>query len=110
MASISINAPGATGFIYNNANLGTARVCVSAETPDFDTETLRAWADEGFDVVYAPYNNGGKEYEARLKSVKDGLGVGDNYAVIGEYPTLYYSPICHLSGIGVELTVGVCGV
>ncbi|GJP93527.1 hypothetical protein CBS147343_9632 [Aspergillus niger] len=82
MASISINAPGATGFIYNNANLGTARVCISAETPDFDTETLRAWADEGFDVVYAPYNNGGKEYEARLKSVKEGLGVGDNYAVI----------------------------
>jgi hypothetical protein len=85
MASISINAPGATGFIYNNANLGTARVCISAETPDFDTETLRAWADEGFDVVYAPYNNGGKEYEARLKSVKEGLGVGDNYAVIGKY-------------------------
>ncbi|OOF91351.1 hypothetical protein ASPCADRAFT_155023 [Aspergillus carbonarius ITEM 5010] len=82
MASISISAPGAGGFIYNNANLGTSRLCISAETPDFDTQTLRAWSDEGFDVVYAPFNNGGKEYEARLKSVKDGLGVGDNYAIV----------------------------
>ncbi|PYH99732.1 dienelactone hydrolase [Aspergillus ellipticus CBS 707.79] len=83
MASISINAPGATGgFLYNNANMGTSRVCITAETADFDTETIRAWADEGFDVVYAPFNNGGKEYEARLRSVKEGLGVGDNYAII----------------------------
>ncbi|PYH47175.1 dienelactone hydrolase [Aspergillus saccharolyticus JOP 1030-1] len=82
MASISINAPGASGFIYNNANLGTSRVCVTAETPEFDNQTLRAWSDEGFDVVYVPFNNGGKDYAARLRTVKDGLGVGDNYAII----------------------------
>ncbi|RAH82848.1 hypothetical protein BO86DRAFT_408988 [Aspergillus japonicus CBS 114.51] len=82
MASISINAPGASGFIYNNANLGTARVCITAETEEFDTQTIRAWADEGFDVVYVPFNNGGKDYAARLRTVKDGLGVGDNYAII----------------------------
>ncbi|RAL13715.1 dienelactone hydrolase [Aspergillus homomorphus CBS 101889] len=82
MASISIHAPGASGFIYNNANLGTSRVCITAETPDFDNQTLRAWSDEGFDVVYVPFNNGGKEYAARLRTVKDGLGVGDNYAII----------------------------
>lgn len=85
MASISINAPGASGFIYNNANLGTARVCITAETEEFDTQTIRAWADEGFDVVYVPFNNGGKDYAARLRTVKDGLGVGDNYAIIGKH-------------------------
>ncbi|PWY75526.1 dienelactone hydrolase [Aspergillus heteromorphus CBS 117.55] len=82
MASISISAPGASGFLYNNHNLGTARLCITAETADFDNETIRGWADEGFDVVYVPYNNGGKEYEGRLRSVKDGLGVGDNYGII----------------------------
>ncbi|KAE8377364.1 hypothetical protein BDV26DRAFT_263688 [Aspergillus bertholletiae] len=81
MATISINAPGATGFLYNNAS-GKARLCISAETPDFDTETLRNWRDEGFDVLYVPYDGDGREYVARLKSVKEGLGVGENYAVL----------------------------
>ncbi|KAE8355062.1 hypothetical protein BDV28DRAFT_155662 [Aspergillus coremiiformis] len=81
MATISINVPGATGFLYNNAS-GRARLCISAETSEFDTEILRTWRDEGFDVIYLPYDRGGKEYIARLKSVKDGLGVGENYAVM----------------------------
>ncbi|KAE8323219.1 hypothetical protein BDV39DRAFT_182677 [Aspergillus sergii] len=81
MATISINAPGATGFLYNNAS-GKARLCISAETPDFDTETLRNWRDEGFDVIYVPYDGDQREYVARLKSVKEGLGVGENYAVL----------------------------
>lgn len=84
MATISINAPGATGFLYNNAS-GKARLCISAETPDFDTETLRNWRDEGFDVIYVPYDGDQREYVARLKSVKEGLGVGENYAVLGEF-------------------------
>jgi hypothetical protein len=83
MALISINAPGATGFLYNNAT-GKARLCISAETDEFDTEILKNWRDEGFDVIYVPYDGGGKEYVAKLKSVKEGLGVGENYAVIGK--------------------------
>ncbi|KAE8152186.1 hypothetical protein BDV25DRAFT_75028 [Aspergillus avenaceus] len=81
MATISISAPGASGFLYNNAS-GKARLCVSAETPEFDTEILRNWRDEGFDVIYVQYDGNGREYIARLKSVKEGLGVGENYAVL----------------------------
>ncbi|QQK41806.1 Dienelactone hydrolase [Penicillium digitatum] len=66
MANISISAPGLN----------------SAETEDFDMETIRNWQEEGFDVLYLPYNGGGKDYARRLQSVKDGLGVGENYAVI----------------------------
>lgn len=85
MASISINAPG-TGLISNNFssdNSGPARICITAETEDFDTETLRDWQNEGFDVVYVAYEDGGKEYISRLNGVKEGLGVGEQYSVIG---------------------------
>lgn len=83
MATVSISAPGlSNGFLYNNG-ANKARVCITAETSDFDSETISNWQDEGFDVIYLPLNGGGKDYEARLKGVKEGLGVGENYAVIG---------------------------
>ncbi|KAJ5110589.1 hypothetical protein N7532_001124 [Penicillium argentinense] len=82
MATISISAPGLSqGLLYNNGN-NNARVCITSETNEFDQQTIQEWQDEGFDVVYHPLNNGGKDYESRLKSVKEGLGVGENYAVI----------------------------
>lgn len=81
MAAISINTGGASGFLYNSGS-GTARLCITAEAEDFDEEILRSWQDEGFDVVYVPYEVGEKEYVARLRSVREGLGVGENYAVI----------------------------
>ncbi|KAJ6153472.1 hypothetical protein N7497_007791 [Penicillium chrysogenum] len=83
MANISISAPGLSsgGFLYNNGN-NNARLCVTAETEDFDMEIIKNWQEEGFDVVYLPYNGGGKDYARRLQSVKDGLGVGENYAVV----------------------------
>lgn len=84
MANISISAPGLSsgGFLYNNGN-NNARLCVTAETEDFDMEIIKNWQEEGFDVLYLPYNGGGKDYARRLQSVKDGLGVGENYAVVG---------------------------
>ncbi|EPS26444.1 hypothetical protein PDE_01381 [Penicillium oxalicum 114-2] len=82
MATVSINAPGlGGGFLYNNGN-NNARVCITAETGEFDMDTIKAWQDEGFDIVYVPLDGGGKEYESKLRSVKEGLGVGENYAVI----------------------------
>ncbi|KAF7715440.1 Uncharacterized protein PECH_007138 [Penicillium ucsense] len=82
MATVSINAPGiGGGFLYNNGN-NNARVCITSETGEFDVETIKAWQDEGFDIVYIPLDGGGREYESRLRSVKEGLGVGENYAVI----------------------------
>lgn len=89
MASVTINAPGASGFLYNSGSR-TARVCITAETEDFDKETLRSWQDEGFDVIYIPYDVGDKEYSGRLKTVKEGLGVGENYAVIGKSTSPFY--------------------
>jgi hypothetical protein len=82
MANVSINIPGASGFLYSGG-FGAARLCITAETEEFDTETLHSWRDEGFDVVYVPANCNEKEYISRLRSVKEGLGVGDNYAVLG---------------------------
>lgn len=92
MASVSINAPGSSGFRYSNAS-GRMRLCISAETPDFDTEILRNWRDEGFDVVYLPYNEGGNEYQKTLRSVKESLGVGENYAIIGKLTTYRFNSI-----------------
>lgn len=83
MATVSISAPGlSSGLLYNNGN-NNARVCITSETSEFDNQTIQDWQDEGFDVIYVPLNGGGKEYESQLKTVKEGLGVGENYAVIG---------------------------
>ncbi|KAJ5241764.1 uncharacterized protein N7469_000091 [Penicillium citrinum] len=96
MATVSISAPGlSSGLLYNNGN-NNARICITSETGEFDNQTIQDWQDEGFDVVYLPLNGGGKQYESQLKSVKEGLGVGENYAVIayGEaasYCLEYYS-------------------
>jgi hypothetical protein len=85
MALLSINAPGlSNGLLYNNGD-NNARVCITSETDEFDMETIKDWQDEGFDVVYLPLNGGGKDYESRLMGVKEGCGVGENYAVIGMY-------------------------
>ncbi|KAI9372762.1 hypothetical protein BJX61DRAFT_505906 [Aspergillus egyptiacus] len=78
MASVTINAPG--GFLYSNSK--NARLIITAETPDFDVEFIEAWQKEGFSVVYVAYSEDEKEYSRRLSAVKDGLSVGDNYAVI----------------------------
>ncbi|KAL2796413.1 hypothetical protein BJX66DRAFT_299612 [Aspergillus keveii] len=79
MASLTINAPGG-GFLYSNSR--NARLIISAETEDFDSEFVQAWQKEGFSVIYVPYTEDEKEYVRRLMAVKDGLGVGDNYGVI----------------------------
>ncbi|KAJ5979781.1 hypothetical protein N7481_007079 [Penicillium waksmanii] len=75
MATVSISAPGlSNGLLYNNGN-NNARVCITSETSEFDDQTIQDWQEEGFD---------------------EGLGVGENYAVIafGEaasYCLEYYS-------------------
>ena len=84
MATVSINAPGLSGVLLYNNGSNNARVCITSETGEFDIETIKSWQDEGFDVVYIALDGGGKEYESRLKGVKEGLGVGENYAVIGK--------------------------
>ncbi|KAH8689910.1 hypothetical protein BGW36DRAFT_307799 [Talaromyces proteolyticus] len=84
MASITINAPG-NGLVYNtflNTQLSTPRLCITSEEDEFDAETIRNWQNEGFDVSYVPLNEGGKDYLNRLENLKDGLGVGEQYAIV----------------------------
>ncbi|OKL61698.1 hypothetical protein UA08_02178 [Talaromyces atroroseus] len=84
MAAISINTPG-NGLVYNtflNSQLSTPRLCITSEEGEFDTETIRNWQNEGFEVTYVPLDGGGKEYAARLESMKEGLRVGEQYAII----------------------------
>jgi hypothetical protein len=86
MATLSINTPG-NGLVYNtflNSQLSTPRLCITAETEEFDRDTLRNWQNEGFDIVYVPFNAGGKDYLSRINSVKEGLGVGEQYAIVGK--------------------------
>lgn len=84
MATVSINAPGLSGALLYNNGSNNARVCITSETGEFDMQTIKNWQDEGFDVVYLPLDGGGKDYEGRLKGVREGLGVGENYAIIGK--------------------------
>ncbi|KAL9087221.1 MAG: hypothetical protein Q9165_006715 [Trypethelium subeluteriae] len=61
------------------------KLFVTAETSDFDEITLQKWRDEGFDVEYLPLENDGgqKAYLESLKSLHNGLGVGDYYGIVG---------------------------
>ncbi|KAL4804018.1 hypothetical protein BDV18DRAFT_143686 [Aspergillus unguis] len=79
MASLTINAPSG-GFLYSNSR--NARLIITAETPDFDADFIEAWQKEGFSCIYVPYNADEKEYARSLMTVKEGLGVGDNYGII----------------------------
>lgn len=94
MALISINAPG-NGLVYNtftNSQLSTPRLCITSEEDEFDTDTIRNWQNEGFEVTYVPLNEGGKEYAGLLESVKEGLKVGESYAIIGKLVVKHWFP------------------
>ncbi|KAJ5887436.1 hypothetical protein N7495_007477 [Penicillium taxi] len=80
MAAVSISAPGMnSGLLFNNGN-NNARVVVTgdAESPEF----VQDCSEEGFDAIYVPLAGGGIQYFDKLKAVKEGLGVGENYAII----------------------------
>ncbi|OXV11381.1 hypothetical protein Egran_00858 [Elaphomyces granulatus] len=107
MATISINT-GNQGFLANSfvQHSNPARLCISAETEDFDTETLLNWQNEGFEIAYVPYGDGGKEYLSRLNPRLN--------ALIAYYPTNIPDPrtrfpptirvLVHLAGSTVDVT------
>ncbi|KAF2247202.1 hypothetical protein BU26DRAFT_343759 [Trematosphaeria pertusa] len=55
---------------------------VTAEDEEFDTETLRAWRDEGFNVKYVPMGKGGKTYVNTLHHLGDNMSIGERYAIV----------------------------
>jgi hypothetical protein len=72
------------GFL-TSFNTTTPRIYITAETDtaaDFDQITLRQWREEGFDVTYLPYGNGGRGYTTDLQNLSRSMGIGDNFGVI----------------------------
>jgi hypothetical protein len=59
-------------------------VIIAAESEDFAEEVIKQWQAEGFNVVYVPFGNGGKDFVARVKYTGDNIGVGEQYAVVGK--------------------------
>jgi hypothetical protein len=58
-------------------------VIIAAESDDFAEEVIQQWQAEGFNVIYVPFGNGGKDFVARVKNTGDHIGVGEQYAVVG---------------------------
>lgn len=66
--------------MYTHCESQTAETDTEEE---FDQTTLRHWREEGFDVTYLPYSDGGQSYVATLKSLDKELHLGDKFAIIG---------------------------
>lgn len=82
MASSSSNEP----FFKHLHTSQTNHVLLTAETDDFDDEITRRWKDQGFQVIYVPFGDGGGEYIRRLHGVAGrSVGVSERYAIVGEY-------------------------
>ncbi|EOD47238.1 Dienelactone hydrolase [Neofusicoccum parvum] len=78
MATLKVHG----GSALLNWRATTPRLYVTAESDDFDDFTLQAWREEGFEVQYLPFGDGGKQYVKQLHSLKEGLGVGGTYAIV----------------------------
>lgn len=69
---------------FNSLNKSKiVHVIIAADSDDFSEEVTQQWHDEGFNIIYVPLGNGGKEFLARIKSAGDNTGVGEQYAVVG---------------------------
>lgn len=78
---------------FNSLNKSkVAHVILTAESEDFADEVTQQWRDEGFNVVYVPFGNGGNDYATRIRMTGDSLGVGEQYAVVGNTHLCYHSP------------------
>lgn len=88
MATLKVHG----GSAFLNWRATTPRLYITAESDEFDGMTLQAWREEGFDVQYLPFGDGGKQYVKTLHSLKEGLGVGGMFAIVGTY----HSPISPL--------------
>lgn len=83
MATVGISA-NSGGFL--SFHRSPPRLYIIAETDEdsFDSETVRAYRDEGFHVRYLDYENGGKSFTQKLNHLGEGLGVGEKYGIVGE--------------------------
>jgi hypothetical protein len=66
-------------------NTATPKLYITAETSDvedFDQRTLALWRDEGFEVTYLPYGEGGTAFTHTLQDLGRTMGVGDSFGVV----------------------------
>lgn len=83
---------------FNSLNKSkVVHVIIAAESEDFAEEVIQQWQAEGFNVLYVPFGNGGKDFVARVKYVGDNVGVGEQYAVVGN--------IHHSLNLGVQNSI-----
>jgi hypothetical protein len=77
---------------FNALNISkVVHVIIAAESEDFAEEVIQQWKAEGFNVIYVPFGNGGKDFVARVKYAGDNIGVSEQYAVVGNS---HQSPRC----------------
>ncbi|KAK3677220.1 hypothetical protein LTR78_002758 [Recurvomyces mirabilis] len=58
-------------------------IVLTAETDDFDEETITQWREEGFVVKYVPLgNDGGQRYVQRVRLAGDTFGAAEYYAIV----------------------------
>jgi hypothetical protein len=67
-------------FSWSNA---LPRIVVTSDTPDFDTDILEQWKEEGFQVAYLAYDGDKKDYHNKLQHLADPLELGEKYAIVG---------------------------
>lgn len=60
------------------------RLHVTGDENEADHQLILDFEDEGFDVTYLPYNNGGKAYREKLANLSSDLELGESYAIVGE--------------------------
>ena len=81
--TIGANAPSTTKFNWNHSKT-PPRLVITAESPQFDPETISHWKDEGFQIMYMPFEGGKKDLITKLHNVSDPLELGETYAIVGE--------------------------
>lgn len=59
------------------------RLVLTSSSPDFDPTSISHWKEEGFAVVYLPYDSDAKAYRNSLQHLADPLELGDKYAIVG---------------------------
>jgi len=76
------------GSFLSSFGKTTPRLYITAETDtiqEFDQITLKHWRDEGFDVIYLPFGQGGKAYRKELEAIKDNMSLSNSFGMIGTF-------------------------
>ncbi|KZF24532.1 NTF2-like protein [Xylona heveae TC161] len=71
-----------SGFLSFNKMPPKLVIAADATEEDFDQTLMDHLEEEGYDVIYLPYEGGGKEYANELKALGDDLELGETYSLV----------------------------